>query len=280
MTRVKHEKSKAVLFISDYFHKRKRISKFLQRKIKFITMVNENETNDEAKVQLVKIPPFWPENTELWFAQIESQFALYKITTDKTKFNQVVGNLDAKVLQHVSDAVINPPAEGKYDNIKAKITECFAESSQQKMNKLLSELTLGDQKPSHLLNRQKELAGTKISNDFLKTLWLRQLPSNVQSILSVSNGSLEEIAKLADAIMDVNPQSQVSAVRDQSALEGQINELKNQVNELKSKLQSRSRSNSRNRTAEKQQKFDTCWYHWKFGDKATKCREPCNKAKN
>lgn len=245
-------------------------------------MENVAANGDDARVQLVKIPPFWPENTQLWFAQIESQFSLYKIRTDATKFNQVVGNLDAKVLQHVSDAVINPPAENKYENIKTKITECFAESSQQKMNKLLSELTLGDQKPSHLLNRQKELAGNTINNAFLKTLWLRQLPSNVQSILSVSNGTLEEISKLADAIMDVTPHNQISVVNDQMSLENQLSSLKNEVYQLQQELRSRSRSRStsRNRTEYQQKQFDICWYHWKFGDKATKCRPPCKKSKN
>lgn len=241
---------------------------------------NTNDINNEARVMLVKIPPFWPENTQLWFAQIESQFALYHITTDKTKFNQVVGNLDAKVLQHVSDAVINPPDAGKYEHIKKMITECFAESSQQKMNKLLSELTLGDQKPSHLLNRQKQLAGTTINEQFLKTLWLRQLPTNVQSILSVSSGTLDEVAKLADAIMDVNPQSQVTVVNDRSALENQVAELTIQVNQLQRELRSRSRSKSRDRFEKQRDNFDTCWYHFKFGDKATKCRPPCKQAKN
>lgn len=248
-------------------------------------MVNENENNDDAKVQLVKIPQFWPENTELWFAQIESQFALYKITTDNTKFNQVVGNLDARVLQQVMDAVLKPPAAGKYENIKAKITACFAESSQQKLSKLLSQLTLGEQKPSHLLNRQRELAGTTVNDEFLKSLWLRHLPANVQSILAISNGTLDEVAKLADAIMDVSTHNQVSVVTERSSLDKEVIELRKQVNQLQKQLRSRSmsRKSSKDRTSSNDNdkpKHDTCWHHWKFGDKATKCRLPCIKAKN
>lgn len=32
------------------------------------------------------MPPFWPEEPALWFAQIKSQFAITEITADTTKF--------------------------------------------------------------------------------------------------------------------------------------------------------------------------------------------------
>jgi hypothetical protein len=34
----------------------------------------------------IKISPFWPEDPAVWFAQLEAQFALAKITQDSTKY--------------------------------------------------------------------------------------------------------------------------------------------------------------------------------------------------
>lgn len=251
---------------------------------------NKNEKDDcEIKLQTaIKIPPFWAENPELWFAQIESQFSLHRITKDHHKFNQIVGNLDGKILQYVSDAVINPPEANKYENIKKKISECFAESSEKKMTKLLEDLQLGDQRPSQLLNRQKDLAGSKINKDFLKTLWLRQLPSNVRTILTASSDTVEldELAKLADKIIEVSTPNQSSTMSVKSTenenLIERIDKLTKQINQLQRRYRSRSRSrsNSKQDKPTGKRKFEKCWYHFKFGDESTKCVPPCNHPKN
>lgn len=234
----------------------------------------------------LKVPPFWPDNINLWFAQIESQFRLYDINDDDVKFNHIVANLDGKVLQYVSGAVISPPENDKYANIKGKIIDCFADSSQKKLEKLMSDLTLGNQKPSQLLNRQRDLGGTTISEDFLKSLWLRQLPINVQSILAAHTGSLNEMAQLADKIVEVGQPSSSGAF-SVTNYEATIATLTNKVADLESKLNSRqsrsphrNRSKSSRRSESEVKKFDKCWYHRKFGDDATKCRPPCAAKKN
>lgn len=80
--------------------------------------------------------------------------------TDKQRFNTVVGSIELKVLRQVSDAVLQPPAENKYQNLKALIIERYSDSAQTKIQKLLSEMSLGDQKPSVLLNEMRRLVGT------------------------------------------------------------------------------------------------------------------------
>ena len=41
----------------------------------------------------LKLPVFWPEAAEVWFAQADAQFAIKNITVSKTKFYHAVASL-------------------------------------------------------------------------------------------------------------------------------------------------------------------------------------------
>ncbi|GFQ79625.1 hypothetical protein TNCT_501881 [Trichonephila clavata] len=151
----------------------------------------------------------------------------------------------------------------------------------------------------------RELAsGASLNDDFLKTLWLQRLPSEMQSILSVSSETLENLAKLADKIAEVrtDPFLNVS-VMDKStssnpalptnpredlpnplyqeavALRQQVDALSQQFQRFsgwKSRNRSRTRSNfSRNttRSLEREGSSEIC-YHSKFGRHAKRCHSP------
>ena len=49
----------------------------------------------------VKIPPFWPADLLVWFAQVEAQFATHNITSQRTRFDHVVAALSNKFATEV-----------------------------------------------------------------------------------------------------------------------------------------------------------------------------------
>lgn len=103
---------------------------------------NENEANGAAggghgadqppfnvnaiSANRVKIPPFWEQNPNIWFARVEAQFKLSNIRSENTKFDYLVGQIESKVLQQVSELVINQPANLPYTKLKAAILERFS----------------------------------------------------------------------------------------------------------------------------------------------------------
>lgn len=107
--------------------------------------------------------------------------------------------------------MLNPPQTDKYKAIKDKLISVLSESNDKKIKKLMSDITLGDMKPSQLLNEMRRLGDTAVPPESLKTLWLQRLPPHVQSILATSGDSLENLAVMADKITDIE-QPQIAAV--------------------------------------------------------------------
>src|ERR1700704_5566698 len=76
---------------------------------------------DEIHTVQIRIPPFWKTNPQLWFTQTEAQFATAGIRSDISKYNNLVGKLDIDILNNVSDIVLNPPAQDKYQTLKNRL---------------------------------------------------------------------------------------------------------------------------------------------------------------
>lgn len=246
--------------------------------------------NSELQVNRVslKLPPFWDKHPRLWFASVESQFVMSGISQDTTKFYSVISTLTSDVLNYVSDIVLQPPENDKYGKLKERLIADFSESEQSRIKAVLSELVLGDDKPSHLLRKMKQLAGTTLGEEFLKTLWLQRLPTQHQAILSVSEDSLDKLALMADKIHESTGSSimeiksaQIS-LSDFETLRMQISELSKQVEGFTSSRGRNSNtvrafsSRSRSKSPRKKKTYDYCWYHWKFGEKAKHCKSPCH----
>ncbi|CAH4034235.1 unnamed protein product [Pieris brassicae] len=239
----------------------------------------------------VKVPPFWPDEPVLWFAQIESQFTLANITADTTKYNYVVSNLDYKYVSEIKDIIKNPPTTDKYISLKTELISRLSSSQEQRVRQLLTHEDIGDRKPSQFLRHLQNLAGPEIPDDFIRSIWSSRLPTNIQVIIaSQPKSSLDSLASLADAVTDVMCQPQINHV---ASPHNEIKELRNCVAELTKQVAALSTSTSRRpRSRSGQRAYESrrrshshgrsrdvstsgvCWYHRTFKENATKCRAP------
>lgn len=270
--------------------------------------VNTDENNDgrdfsrgshdgsEVYKVAIRVPPFWPEEPEIWFAQVEGQFSISGITNDATKFNYVISQLDNKYSREVKDIIINPPATHKYEKLKAELIKRLTASNENKLKQLLMHEELGDRKPSQFLRHLKGLAGVDVPDDFIKTIWISRLPHGIQTVLAgqPTSAHLDDLADLADRVNDLTTSTPRVASLNQASSCTEIGDLRREIAELRRQLQSlttqgsrgsqqrssrrttRSRSRSNQRSQSNYRKFPICWYHCKFGDKASHCVRPCD----
>lgn len=250
---------------------------------------------------LSRIADFWCDQPQLWFVQTEAILAPQKLN-DETKFNLVVGKLGKDVIQQVSDLLRDPPATHKFDALKTRLISVYEESENRQFEKLLSQMELGEQKPSQLLRRMRDLARGKISDDTLCMLWMRHLPSSVRGVLTVTDTkNLESQAVVADKIVETMRPIDVaevsrpgpSQVDTISSLGEQIAKLTAQFEQFQrtSRPWNRSRRGSfRNRSQSRPRSNNPpnhrrptypgddglCYYHHNYNDKARKCVQPCS----
>ncbi|BHF77218.1 hypothetical protein SprV_0502032200 [Sparganum proliferum] len=150
----------------------------------------------------VKLPTFWPRNVELWIARCEAEFEACEITRQETMFNHLQRSLPDEYAEEVCDLLIHRPLEQPYDKLKEALVKRVAMTEERRLRQLLTGEELGDRKHSQLLRRMQQLVGErKFETSILRQLFLQRLPLDVQTVLAVSQGSIEELAELADKVM-------------------------------------------------------------------------------
>lgn len=91
----------------------------------------QQNTISAAESTKIKLPDFHEEHTDLWFWQVEAAYDAANITSDKKKYNTIIGQLPTKIMCKLIDLRNNPPVQGQmYKTLKERIIREFADSTQ------------------------------------------------------------------------------------------------------------------------------------------------------
>ena len=254
----------------------------------------------------LKLPPYWPADPYVWFAQVEAQFGTRGITAERTQYDYIISALTPEIAQEVRDLLLEPPKDTPYATLKAELIKRTTATEQKRLQQLLTDEVLGDRKPTQLLRHMRQLLGDRaLEESILRQLFLQRLPSNVQMVLTSTGDSMqiEKLAELADKVIDVavQPHTSVSFVTPPPPavpptipsvpvdLRAELDLLRSEVSRLTLKLQTVTTHPSRSRSRHRQHRSrsrtpapspddtaDMCWYHANFGDRARKCHKPCS----
>lgn len=270
----------------------------------------ENTTTDASIGSKMKtqLPKFLPGKPELWFTMLELTFAQNKVTNDYTKFAVAVNSLDARAAELVSDIILKPPLQDRYQRLRETVILRMGKSLSERMQQVLHFERIGDRTPSEFWRHLRSIVeDTAISDETLRYVWLTQLPIAVQSavvaretdginsLLSVADKVYAVVEKVStSAITQINKREETmeaAAIRhdQKKSLEEQLRNLQLQFDTMQKQftaLMVNSQVNPQNekagghlRNQQKQvperQEEKICWYHKRFGVKATRCTLPC-----
>ncbi|GFR12463.1 uncharacterized protein TNCT_739091 [Trichonephila clavata] len=161
----------------------------------------------EAGAVAIKIPPLWTDKPEIWFFQVEAQFNINRITSEKTKFNSLVSQLKPRFLENVWDIIKDPENTAKYSTALERLLLTFQERENVRIKRLLTGLELGDMLPSQLLRKMCSLGHPDKSEKVLRTLWLEKMSESIRNIVIVRDEGLEKLATMVKKTVEMSPRT-------------------------------------------------------------------------
>ena len=257
----------------------------------------EKESKPTPAGASFRVPPFMPTKTGIWFSILEKYFGVVGISHDDEKALALMGFLDLQYLAKIGDTVTNLPATGQYDKLKSELIRVLTESDSAKVERLVERAEMGDRKPSQFYNDLKKLASPLASDESILNLWRNRLPDRIREVLAaVDDTSIEKLTRTADRMDEAYDRIGQRAhkvvtiaeppaphVDKNDALAAEVSRLREEIKALKigGYRRPRRRSNSltrprrRSRSRDNPRQDGICFYHARFGDRATKCTIPC-----
>jgi hypothetical protein len=106
--------------------------------------------------QALRVPPFMPMKIGLWFSILERQFAITGIINDEEKSTALISCLEPQYLGQIEEIVMNSPATGQYEKLKAELIRILVETDGDRVQRLVEGEEMGYQKPSQFYHDIKK----------------------------------------------------------------------------------------------------------------------------
>ena len=232
--------------------------------------VYNNNSNSGNGGNNIKLPEFWPDDMELWFARVESSFRRFRVTDSMVKFDCVMDKLPNDTLSAIKDIVrVVDNLPDPYQQVKQRLLSCHKPTVWKQVAKVIFHPELGGSRPSALMaSMMSNLPEGEEPGFLFLGLFLHRLPADLREHLAAREfNTPQEMAAHADVLWDARHSANSMAANTVNA-----------VGRAVSPARSRNRSPSRGRQGRSQTPAPDdgmCFFHQRFGRKARKCTPPC-----
>ena len=148
----------------------------------------------------VVLPDFWVAEPRLWFLRAEAIFRSEGVSASQQKYDHILARLPNDVLVTVLDLVdsLKDTATNPYEQLRDRLVSAFSPSKWHLANRLLQHQSLGDQKPSVLMDKMLALLPAGV---LFQSLFLNRLPKHIRDHLVAQDfTTIRDMAAHADRL--------------------------------------------------------------------------------
>ena len=159
-----------------------------------------SESADEPVQHVsVKPPAFMESAVQGWFAIMQAQFHLSKITNNNTRFYHVLAALPPTTVSKLNTAALS---SNDYETLKTAVCALYEKSKSELFDQLISKVVLTG-RPSLFVRELQDLASkVGVGDDLVRHKLLQSLPPTVGAVLTAQRDlTLSQLGKLADELM-------------------------------------------------------------------------------
>ena len=249
----------------------------------------------------VHLPPFWPHAPQMWFIQAECIFHNKRILNSFDRHCLLIAALPHESLRLVMDLAANPPAVAPYEAVKARLLQAHELTPYKKVEMIMAMPSLGARKPSQMMAAMLELCPPgQEQSPFFICCFMQRLPRELRILLSEADTTnLKLLTDRADALhghmheamavaavesLHLEEEYSVQPVRQGGGARRYPTQPVNPPGGAKKK-QGTEQLAAGNAAAAKQEPeisrqarlaVGMCLPHWRWGDKARTCIQPCS----
>ena len=153
----------------------------------------------------IKPPAFMDTAVEGWFAIMDAQFHLARITSTRSQFYHVLAALPPDTVSRLAPDVLS---KATFDDLKQAVIDLYAQSKPELFERLISKTQMTG-RPSTFLH---ELRGTAskvgVGDDLFRHKMIKSLPPTVGAVLAAQRDlTLTQLGQLADELVPLMPSS-------------------------------------------------------------------------
>jgi hypothetical protein len=220
----------------------------------------------------VKLPPLWKEDIETWFVSAEAQFAIHGVDDEAMRFNLVISVLDDTTSSVIKTLIRNPPRKAPYSTLKQALVQKYLPSQFERADAIYNIQGLGDRKPSELMDEMLRHLGDNAPGMMFLYHFIQLMPDYVRSVLATSKEQdPTKLALFADRVFAAGRPSIPPTPLQAAAIAAPQSDTSTSVDRVERAPGRRGNSSGSRR----HEQNHLCYYHYHFGERASKCRQPC-----
>ena len=133
----------------------------------------------EVEFVAIKPPPFLETAATAWFAILEAQFHLRKITSEETRFYHALAALPPEIITRISEEQISSRT---YSTLKDAVVSAHERTKPELFKKLTSTTQLT--RRSSLLPQEILETANKVSAQLVRQLFVQAIPSPIAPVIT------------------------------------------------------------------------------------------------